>query len=62
MKDRTVKEVQCSWGTCGRGRGNGGDKREGICQWAAYTYMKQNDETSCNCFKWGWKGVGEGRW
>jgi hypothetical protein len=21
--------------------------------WTSYTYTKQNDETSCNCFKWG---------
>jgi hypothetical protein len=22
-----------------------------------YTYMKQNEETSCNCFKWGGEEV-----
>jgi hypothetical protein len=27
--------------------------------WASCTYMKKNDETFCNCFKWGKKGVGE---
>jgi hypothetical protein len=26
--------------------------------WTAYTYMKQNKETSCNCFKWGGERVG----
>jgi hypothetical protein len=26
--------------------------------WTSYTYMKQNKETSCNCFKWGGERVG----
>jgi hypothetical protein len=30
MKHRTVKEVQCWEGTCGRGRGNRGDEGMGI--------------------------------
>jgi hypothetical protein len=25
--------------------------------WTSYTYMKQNKETSCNCFKWGRRGA-----
>jgi hypothetical protein len=25
--------------------------------WTSYTYMKQNKETSCNCFKWGGEGL-----
>jgi hypothetical protein len=25
--------------------------------WTSYTYAKQNDEPSCNCFKWGGVGV-----
>jgi hypothetical protein len=25
-----------------------------VCgRWTSYTYMKQNQETSCSCFKWG---------
>jgi hypothetical protein len=26
--------------------------------WTSYTYVKQNKETSCSCFKYGRKGVG----
>jgi hypothetical protein len=25
--------------------------------WISYTYMKQNNETSCNCVKWGREGL-----
>jgi hypothetical protein len=25
--------------------------------WTSYTYMKQDEETSCNCFKWGGEGI-----
>jgi hypothetical protein len=25
--------------------------------WTSYTYMKYNKETSCNCFKWGGRGL-----
>jgi hypothetical protein len=41
---------------------NGGYEAEGI--WLmdfVYTYMKQNDETPCNCFKSGAEWVKEGR-
>jgi hypothetical protein len=38
------------WGTCGRGRVNEGDEGEGI-------RLKQNNEISCNYFKWGGEGV-----
>jgi hypothetical protein len=24
--------------------------------WSSYTYKKQNNETFCNCFKWGREG------
>jgi hypothetical protein len=34
------------------------DEGEGI--WTSYTYMKQNKETSRNCFKWDGEGM-EGR-
>jgi hypothetical protein len=27
----------------------------------SYTYTKQNNETSCTCFKWGREGVKSGR-
>jgi hypothetical protein len=27
--------------------------------WTSYTQMKQNEETSCNCFNWGRKEVEE---
>jgi hypothetical protein len=27
-----------------------------VC-WSSYIYMKENKETSCNCFKWGREGV-----
>jgi hypothetical protein len=30
--------------------------------WTSYIYMKWNKETSCNCFKWGGKGVEGERW
>jgi hypothetical protein len=30
--------------------------------WTAYTYMKQNKETSYNCFTWGVDGLEGERW
>jgi hypothetical protein len=55
------KIVWCGEASC-RGRMvNGGDEGEGI--WLmGFIYMYELDnETSCNCFKWGRKGVGSGR-
>jgi hypothetical protein len=34
-------------------------KVRGCAQWTSCTYMEWNDETSCNCFKWGGRGCGE---
>jgi hypothetical protein len=45
--------------TCGRV--NGGDEGERIWLIASYTYMRQNSETSCNCFKQGGGGLGGGQ-
>jgi hypothetical protein len=35
-----------------------------VCgEWTSFTYVKQNKETSCNCFNWGREGVeGERKW
>jgi hypothetical protein len=44
------------------GRVNGGDEGEGT--WLTgfiYIYMKQNNEISCNCFKWNREEVGVGK-
>jgi hypothetical protein len=41
--------------------GNGGDEGEEYGWCAAYTYMKQNGETSCKCFKCGREEVARGR-
>jgi hypothetical protein len=30
---------------------------EKVREYGSYTYTKQNNETSCNCFKWGEVGV-----
>jgi hypothetical protein len=41
----------CVEGECHR------DEGEGI-RWIGFIYMmKENDETSCNCLKWGGEGV-----
>jgi hypothetical protein len=29
------------------------------CRWTSYTYMKQNQQTSHDCFKWGGEGAEE---
>jgi hypothetical protein len=53
MKDKTVKQVLVG--------GEGWMKEIKVRVydwWTSYTYMKQNKETSCNCFKWSWEGVG----
>jgi hypothetical protein len=34
-----------------------GKERREYNGWSSYTYMKQNKETSYNCFKWGRVGV-----
>jgi hypothetical protein len=41
---------------------NGGDEGEGIGWWDSYTHMKENNETSDNCFKWVGEGFAVGRW
>jgi hypothetical protein len=56
-------EIQdCKIGTlCGGVQMRGGWMKEikvSICGWCtSYTYMKQNKETSCSCFKWRREGV-----
>jgi hypothetical protein len=32
-----------------------------LIQWTAFTYMKENKETSYNCFKWDGEGAEEER-
>jgi hypothetical protein len=45
------------------GEANGGDEGEGTWWMDFIYYMKQNKETSCNCFEWGGEGVkGERPW